>query len=349
MSKFFLFAGELSGDKLGESIMKKLQGHELLGVGGPKMRAQGLKCTIPTESFLVMGFIDILKHLPRLCFLFYKIRKQILKGQIDTVILIDYAEFNLKLASSLRKKGYRGKIIQYVCPSVWAWRKHRIEIMESTLDEVMTLFPFEVECFTKLKATFVGHPLAKLPLIEREPKYLTIFPGSRTKEIQRNLPLQLKVAKRLSQHIAISVSHDKHRTLIEKLAPGVLLFSGSSIIKETESAIATSGTICLELALAKVPTLVTYAITPLDLFIAQKIFKIKLPHYCIVNIIAGKELFPEFFGPHFTEENLMKGFKTLSKEAVETNCDHLRKILSGSENDFSVYSLRQENYVKNLH
>jgi lipid-A-disaccharide synthase len=327
MSKIFLFAGELSGDRLGAELMKTLKENELIGVGGPKMRGEGLQGSISTESFLVMGFTDILKHLPRLIFLFYRVRKAILEAKPDTVILIDYAEFNLKLAASLRKKGYKGKIIQYVCPSVWAWRKHRIETMEKNLDEVLTLFPFETECFTKLKATFIGHPLAEIPEIKREPKYLTIFPGSRTKEIQRNLPLQLKVAKRLSQHVAVSVAHDKHRALIEKLAPGTLLFSGSDIMKETDLALATSGTICLELALAKIPTVVTYAITPVDLFIAQKIFKISLPHYCIVNIVAKKCVFPEFFGPLFTEENLMKGFKTLNEEEIEKDCSHVQALL----------------------
>lgn len=328
MGKVFLFAGELSGDLLGERLLKESFSHEeCVGVGGPKMRAQGLHCLIPTESFLVMGFTDILRYLPKLLFLFYKVRKAILHSQAETVILIDYAEFNLKMAASLRKKGYKGKIIQYVCPSVWAWRKQRIHTMEKNLDEVMTLFPFETECFSKLKATFVGHPLAKTPPFTREPKYLTIFPGSRTKEIQRNLPLQLKVAKRLSQHVAISVAHDKHRPLIEKLAPGTLLFSGSNIIKETAQALATSGTICLELALAKVPTVVTYAISSFDLFLAKKIFKINLPHYCIVNILAKKPLFPEFFGPHFTEENLMKGFKSLNEEEIERECTQIREHL----------------------
>ena len=327
MSKIFLFAGELSGDRLGESLMKECKGDEFIGVGGPKMRSLGLQCILPTESFLVMGFTDLLKHLPRLIVLFYRVRKAILKANPDQVILIDYAEFNLKLAASLRKKGYKGKIVQYVCPSVWAWRKHRIQIMEKNLDEVMLLFPFEAECFTELKTTFVGHPLAKKPSIEREPKYLTIFPGSRTKEIERNLPLQLKVAKRLSQHVAISVAHDKHRALIEKLAPGTLLFSGSDIIKETDLAIATSGTICLELALAKVPTVVTYSISPMDLFIARKIFKINLPYYCIVNIILKKMVFPEFFGPDFTEENLMKGFKTLNQKNVEDDCNLIKFLL----------------------
>ncbi|MDP1879513.1 MAG: lipid-A-disaccharide synthase, partial [Parachlamydiaceae bacterium] len=122
--KFFIFAGEASGDLHGSRLIQAM--HEknpsiiFFGVGGPRIRQEKFSCITKMELFQVMGFTDVFKALPRLVKLFYFIRNQIILEQPDAVILIDYPGFNLRLARSLRKKGYRGKIIQYICPTVWA-------------------------------------------------------------------------------------------------------------------------------------------------------------------------------------------------------------------------------------
>jgi lipid-A-disaccharide synthase len=215
----FLFAGEQSGDILGGNLVKALKQVSpdlaVYGVGGPEMHKAGLSIVHPMERFQVMGFSDVLKSLPRLYADFRKIQKEILQKCPAGVVLIDYPDFNMLLAKSLRKKGYRGKMIHYVCPSIWAWRRKRIYSLAKTLDRLLAILPFEANCFvtTKLPVTYVGHPLVSV--VDRYeyasgcnfPKPLVaIFPGSRRHEIALNLPLQLAAAKQLGPNYTIAVS-----------------------------------------------------------------------------------------------------------------------------------------------
>ena len=338
MADLFIFAGEASGDLHGEKILEALHkqspGLQIAGVGGPKMRGAGMECVMPMENFQVMGFIDVFFALPKLIRQFYTIANAILKLQPKAVLFIDYPGFNLRLARYLRKKGYTGKLCHYICPSVWAWGKGRIPKMAETLDLLLTLFPFEAQHFahTTLSVEHVGHPLVQRlkettyqPLPIPEGKTLVgIFPGSRAKEIARNLPLILKVVKRLkSGHptlfFAISAKFPEAiQALIDKegLSEHFALIPPEKtydLMHAAAFAIAKSGTVTLELALHGVPTVVTYGISPLDLFLAKDILRIRLPHYCIVNIVAGKTIFPELIGPNFSETSLYEAFTTLLK------------------------------------
>jgi len=214
--------------------------------------------------------------------------------------------------------------------------------MAQNLDLLLTIFPFEAACFanTKLPVAYVGHPLVTaIPKQQKSPsKTLALFPGSRTTEVQRNLPIQMRVAKKLKQQnpdldIAISSAHPQ----VQALAKGfpcrfVPPESTYALMREAHLALATSGTVTLELALHETPTLVNFAIRPCDLFLAQKIFRIHLPFYCIVNIIASKEIFPEFFGPNLTEDALYSAAQKLwndaSKRALcQKSCLDMRHLL----------------------
>jgi lipid-A-disaccharide synthase len=332
----FLAAGEMSGDlhgsKLIAELLTKRPNLKIGAVAGPKMRTFPIQTFFPMESLRVMGFIDVFFALPKLIRQFFAIRNQILALNPQAVVCIDYPEFHLRLASSLRKKGYKGKLIHMVCPTVWAWRKGRISQMAETLDLLLTLFPFEKKCFahTKLPVHYIGHPLV-LPIASFTPstryqgqKILGIFPGSRQAEIARNLPIQLVIAKKLQQldpslRIEISNATDP----VEK---------NYDLMKASHLAIATSGTVTLELALHGTPTVVNFAIRPLDRFIAQKIFRIHLPFYCLANIVANQSVFPELFGPHLTEEQLLfwaqkLWFDNAARERCLEGCANVRKSL----------------------
>lgn len=347
----FIFAGEHSGDLYGEKLVQTL--HKInpklriTGVGGPKMRKTGMKCLMPMEKFQVMGFFDIIAALPRIFFLFRKVKRLIKEKKPKAVLFIDYAEFNLKMARSLKKENVAIKMIHFICPSVWAWRKQRIYSMEKTLDLLLTILPFEKECFvgTSLDVKYVGHPLKHkianyqydktwndtLPSFEGK-KLLSIFPGSRLKELKRNFKSQLKVAKEVANEeknfmIAISCGAPKFFPIIQQFLmeqsldndPNVFIIKAQhsyELMKETNLAIATSGTVTLELALHHVPTVVTYAITKIDLFLAQKIFHINLPFYSLVNIIGQRSIYPELYGPNFTENNLYFELKKYLKDPI---------------------------------
>ena len=238
--------------------------------------------------------------------LFFSLREKILHLNPSSFIGIDYPGFNLRMHHSLKKKGFRGKLIHYICPTVWAWGKKRIPKMEDSLDLLLTILPFEPNCFNKLNVQYVGHPLTE-PIANFRPdptfrdrfgfkktdKILALFPGSRKVEIERNLPLmQLSAQTILDPDLRIVLSQD--------LPPE----ENYNLMHNAHLALAKSGTVCLELALHKTPTIIQYAIKPLDLFLATKIFKINLPHYSLPNLILQKEVFPELFGPRLSRDAL---------------------------------------------
>ena len=325
----FISACEPSGDLHGAEILKSLYPYALNvhGVGGPKMRRSGMEIHFKAEEFNVMGFADVLFSLPKLVKLFKKVVKTILHLNPKLVVLIDYPGFHLKLAKTLKKKGFKGQIVQYVCPSVWAWRKNRIYSMSDNLDLLLTLFPFETQYFDQLplKAHFVGHPLSKSISTKaiyqkKDPHLIAIFPGSRKKEIIRNLPKQVKAChalKKLYPHlkVKISIAEPSLVPLIEKLNmhkfDTVGPEMGYSLMQKASFAIATSGTVTLELALHGVATVITYGLSRLDQFIATKIFNIDLPFYCIVNIILNRCIYPELIGSEFTALSLLKELKKM--------------------------------------
>jgi lipid-A-disaccharide synthase len=348
MIDLFLIAGEASGDQLGEGLLQALKPSSLkvMGIGGPKMRAVGMESVFPMENLQVMGFVDVLFALPHLISCFNKTVDAILKAQPKVVLTIDYPGFNLRLAKALRKKGFKGKICHYVCPSVWAWGKKRIGLMAENLDLLLSILPFEKQLFekTKLRVEYIGHPLAEKILPQENPDthLIAFFPGSRTKEIERNFPYFIRLATWLKRDFpdyryAFSVSQEKYRPLLKKMAPGLGLATPAEMKKlKPFLAVAKSGTITLELALQEIPTIVTYAISPLDVFIAKYIFRISLPYYALPNLIAGKTIFPELIGPDLTDERLLKEVKNLMInqdvwDRTKAECKSLRALI-GKEN-----------------
>ncbi|MCH9626942.1 MAG: Lipid-A-disaccharide synthase [Chlamydiales bacterium] len=345
----FLFAGEPSGDVLGGKLVEALRERNpalpISGVGGPLMRSAGMKITHPMERFQVMGFSAVLLALPRLARDFYAIRNQILKERPAGVVLIDYADFNMLLARSLRKKGYQGKLVHYVCPSVWAWRKKRIHSLAKTLDSLLSILPFEKECFqkTSLPVTYVGHPLVAAidaycydqayPLPKEKP-ILALFPGSRRHEIAHNLPLQWKAAQAFPDYTpVISVARPELMDEIGKHVDADAYFVPQEkryeLMRAARLALATSGTIVLEIGLHGVPTVTTYKLSTFNTILGGLIFRIRLPFYTLVNIICGREVFPEFIHQILSPEKIAGALRILdqNREACLQACQELRNRL----------------------
>lgn len=356
----FILVGEASGDAHGaliiDYLLKKRPQTTITAVAGPKMRKYPIDCAFPMEKLQVMGFIDVFLSFPFLLRFFFQVRKRILETNPKQVLFIDYPGLHLRLARSLRKKGYKGKISHYICPSVWAWGKKRIPLMAKHLDQLFSIFPFEKQYFsqTKLSVHYVGNPLVS-PLLKKtiEKKYLTIFPGSRKKELEKNLKLQLVVGKKLllenkDLKIALSLSHEMHRAFVEKSVKEagieITIFSPEDKehwLKKTFVALATSGTITLELALQQIPTVVNYAIRPLDEFIALNVFRIRLPSYCLVNIISEKRVFPEFFGHELTVDGVYRATKEFiesqkNREKCSKECSSMRKSFGNKQAEEEV-------------
>ena len=362
----FIFAGEPSGDLHGSHLvhaMKTKFPHlSIEGIAGPRMRAEGVQGILAMEDFSVMGFTDVIKSLPRLYKQFFQVRKQILFGQPDGVILVDYPGFNLRMAKTLRKGGYQGKIIQYISPSIWAWGPHRINEMAKTLDLLMTIYPFETKYFsnTSLKVNYVGSPVKEqislhkyntqwknILSIPSSNPLVGLFPGSRRGEIERNLPIILDAAEKMKHThpdvaFGISCSNDEIKTLIEKhlktypeLSKSIYLIPKEfnyELMRDSRCAVAKSGTVTLELAMHKCPTIAVYKVTPINRLYAKYVVKPMISHFCIVNILAGKEVFPELIRNGLTATNLFNLLDNLyaddnARQVCITACHELDKAI----------------------
>lgn len=333
-------AGEASGDRHGGLLIDALKqldpSTHFTGVGGGHMIQAGFSPFLTLEPFEVMGLWDVVFALPRLSRLFRQVRQKILNLNPDAVVLIDYPGFNLRLAASLRKKGYKGKIFYYISPTVWAHSPKRVEVLAQYADHLFTLFPFEKQCYahTSLPVTYVGHPLAQEVRthqhktdwrtdvgIPKEAILLGLFPGSRPGEIARNLKNQLQAIERLQQAhpetiVAVSCASPHLAPLLEKhlstrkmvLVPGKYSYE---LMRESRVALAVSGTVNLELALHKTPTVVVYAVGLIASLYAGLVLRLTLPYFSIVNILAGRELFPEFIRKGFHLNKVVQQLKEL--------------------------------------
>ena len=342
-----MIAGESSGDLLGSLILESLfherKDLDIIGIGGPLMRAHGLYPVIPMEELQVMGFVDIAKNLPHLIKIFQKTLNTILLLNPKVVVTIDYPGFNLRLAKALKRRGYKGKLCHVVCPSVWAWGKRRIQALAENYDLLLTLFPFEKPLFqaTSLHVETIGHPLTQIVSYEEtlEDELVALFPGSRQHEIKRNLPFLLRLIPKLDPRLKfiISLSHEKYRPLIQKMAGPIPLALPSEMKKQKPMlAIAKCGTIVLELALRGIPTIVIYAMSSWDIALAKWLFRIHLPYYSLPNIILNRPLFPELIGPQLTDQNLFNITASLLNSAEKRllchrDCETLRKQLHSAE------------------
>lgn len=372
-SELFLIAGEPSGDLHGARLLhflKQLGSFRFHGVGGNKMKGEGLISLLPLENFHIMGFSQIIKGLPKIFSHFRLLRNKILSENPEAVIFIDYPGFNLKMAKSLRKKGYQGKLIHFICPTIWAWRKNRRKTLCETLDLLITIFPFEANLFknSSLNVKYIGHPCledvkerssfaTQLLKIHDRP-IISIFPGSRKSIVLLDLPKQLLGALNLMQEdpaiaICISVALDSLQIEIEKIVSrlnlshllnhSIFLIPSKdtySLMLNSKIAIATCGTVTLELALRKIPTVVVYDVSLLNAFIAKYFFRLKLPYYCIVNILFNQAVYPELMHQEFTSESVYKRALELYKpgklrDFCINKCSQLPTLLSESNDQES--------------
>lgn len=324
----FILCGEQSGDFLASHFLKQLLAlHPSLkieGIFGSHVASLGFQSMIPFERFGQMGFTKVALSFLTILRNFRLIKKRILQSKPKVVLLVDFQSFNLQMAKKLRKNGYGGTIAQLVAPTVWAWKAGRAAQMAKTHDLLGVLFPFESPLFERhgLKTYYIGHPLAQIdhsyPAAQK--KIISLFPGSRPHVIEANLPSQLQAALKHPYPIGISIAnpqtapliraivdkeHASHRVFFYPHEEKKLLFSQSLL------AISTLGTITLELALAKIPTITTYKISSLEYRLGRYLFQIVLPHYCIVNILFKKRIFPELIGPHVTEKNIFNSISSL--------------------------------------
>ena len=310
MGKIYVVAGEISGDLHGAELLESLQKcgvDAFAGWGGPKMaEIAGTKDWV--EKAGVMGIWEVLKQYSWFKKRFEETVAEIEEWQPDVLILIDYPGFNLRLAKVVRERFPQVKILQYVCPQVWAWKRGRIPKMAKWLDQVVCLFPFEVEVLAKggCPGVYHGHPLveelrAKVEDVSRDSGLIGLFPGSRYREVDRLFPVMLEAARMLRQtrpelRFEVPAVSEKLALHMREMASGeegiiITVGSSQSLMQRAECAVMASGTATLEAAWFGLPYCLVYKMAPLTWRVAQAV--VKVDYAGIVNILAGEEIVKE--------------------------------------------------------
>ncbi|TNE34234.1 MAG: lipid-A-disaccharide synthase [Alphaproteobacteria bacterium] len=332
--RIFLIAGEPSGDALGAKMMQGLKltssrSVEFFGVGGPLMEAEGLFSLFPMEELTVMGLFEVLPKLP---LLLRRIRETAEAAQNfapDILITIDAPDFSFRVAKKLTNVAFPK--VHYVAPSVWAWRPGRAQKIAPLYDHLLTLLPFEPPYFEKvgLPATFIGHSVVETGAdkgegakfrqthdIGTEEKLLMLLPGSRRGEVARHLPLFEETVRRLKSEMGdvrlvvpvIGRAAEMVREAMKSWEVEPVIVTGEvakfDAMAAADVALAASGTVGLELALAELPTVIAYRMNALTAWIARRI--VKLDYVNLVNILMKREVVPEFLLENCRPENLAR-------------------------------------------
>ena len=374
--KIGIVVGEVSGDTLGVQLMRSFreQGFdvEFEGIGGPQMIAEGFNSEYPMDILSVMGIVEVLKDIKKLFAVRDGLVEKWEKDPVDIFIGIDAPDFNLRLSKSLKAKNLPIKTVQYVSPSVWAWRQGRVHGIKASIDLVLCLFPFEKNFYQKFQvpAVAVGHPLAsQLPLqnsildakqelgLDLSQKHIALLPGSRRGEIERLGPLVLDAAQILqkkypSYHFIIPAINDARKQLIEVLLqtyPKALTDQihllentnteskiGRQVMNAANIVALASGTATLEALLLHRPMVTFYKLNWLTYVIAK--LMIKIPYYSLPNIIAGKKVIQELIQSDATAENLATEIeKLMNQETAQIQVMQLltmhKQLLSDNSED----------------
>lgn len=380
--KVFFITGEASGDSLGSSLIHEFKRRygdsvECVGVGGDKMAVAGLDVLLPMDQISVIGIWEVIPKIPQLIKINKAIIEEIEKRQPDVVITIDFPDFNFMLSKKLKKRGiFKGKIIHYVAPSVWAWRPGRAKKISGFLDGILCLFPMEPDFFKpfNLPAAFIGHPLVeqdvdqgdsedfrKVNEVAEHNKILGLFFGSRESEF-KNLGETIKSSAKLISEfekdvIVLAPTLPDLEFHIQNILDGIgipaIVSTATaykwSAFKSCDVAIATSGTVALELAYVGIPHVVIYKVNPITAFILKFLIKVKTVH--LANILLGSAVVPELLQGKCTKENItrevLKLFK--SKELRDKQIESfktLREILGA--NDTKTPSEKAVDFIETI-
>ncbi|MDC5479744.1 lipid-A-disaccharide synthase [Acinetobacter baumannii] len=374
--KIGIVVGEVSGDTLGVKLMRSFREQgidaEFEGIGGPQMIAEGFNSYYPMETLSVMGIVEVLKDLKKLFAVRDGLINQWTQHPVDIFIGIDAPDFNLRLSKSIKEKNLPIKTVQYVSPSVWAWRQGRVHGIKQSIDLVLCLFPFEKVFYEQYEvpAAFVGHPLAKqLPLenpiqiakqelgVDENQKHIALLPGSRKGEVERLLPMILGAANILHtrypdiQFLIPAINDARKQQIeqgVEQLAPQLkakihILENtdseskiGRMVMNASDIIALASGTATLEAMLMHRPMVTFYKLHWLTYLIAK--FLVKIPYYSLPNIIAGKKVIEELIQADATPENLAAEIeKLMNVETAQIQVmQHLtmhKQLISGNTED----------------
>ncbi|HUF49237.1 MAG TPA: lipid-A-disaccharide synthase [Longimicrobiales bacterium] len=332
--RIFLSAGEPSGDlhgaQLAEALHRRWPDAELFGLGGDRMASAGVQLLAHVDQLAVMGFAEVIRHLPFFVGLMRRVRHSIAQRRPHLVIPIDYPGFNMRLAAHARSSGL--PVLYYIAPQVWAWHRSRMKQLARNTDRIAVILPFEQQLFRDAGADahFVGHPLldqpetalarpafcAALGLDPAQP-VLALFPGSRAQEVARQLGTFTAAARAVQTRLP-----HVQPVIAQSSAVPAATYAGApyprtadawSLLRHARAALVKSGTSTLQAALAGAPLVVTYRTHPLTYWLARQL--VRVPHVGLVNLVAGERIAPELLQRAATPDRLAAALLPLLDES----------------------------------
>ncbi len=335
-----IIAGEASGDLHGANLVREALKMDpsisFFGIGGVKMRAAGVDTLVDASDMAVVGLVEVIFHFPVIFRAFTTMRKILKSDPPDLLVLIDYPDFNLRMAKIAKKAGVR--VLYYISPQVWAWRVGRVAKIGAVVDRMAVVFPFEVIFYEKegVPVTFVGHPLVDtvqptMPLGEAQRKFgldpsrntIGLFPGSRKQEIRNMFPVILRAAAMLTKSIpdaqfilplASSLEREDVDSYLASAGIDVTVVEtmGYDVMQVCDAAITVSGTVTLELAIIGVPMVIIYKMAPLTYALAKRLVKVE--HIGICNIVAGERVVKELLQHDAEPEKIAAEIERIIKD-----------------------------------
>jgi lipid-A-disaccharide synthase len=346
--KYYIIAGEASGDLHGSNLIKELKkldtAADIRCWGGDLMQAAGARLVKHYRNLAFMGFIEVVSNLRTILRNLSFCKKDILEFTPDAIILIDYPGFNLRIARWAKANGF--KIIYYISPQVWAWKENRVHTIKKCVDKMLVILPFEKGFYQKwnYEVKYVGHPLVEV-VDEWQRQHpntvktniIALLPGSRKQEILKKLPVMLEVSRHFPDHeFIVAMAPGLEKEFYQNMLSGygnVKAVSGKTydLLMQAEAALVTSGTATLETALFGVPEVVCYKGSAVSYEIAKRVIKIK--YISLVNLIMDKPVVKELIQHDLTVNNVKKELQDLltnDKRIAQLKEDYsaLRSLLS---------------------
>lgn len=379
--QIFVSAGEASGEQYGAMLIDAVRAArpdaEFFGLGGTAMEAAGCERIVRAEDIAVMGITEVLRHMPHIYAEYRRLVRSIRARKPDVAVLIDFPDVNFRLAKELKRSGI--PVIYFVSPQLWAWKQYRVRWVRERVSKMLVIFPFEEKYYRDrgVDAEFVGHPLADLPLpsisrpdyanqygLDPSKEWIGLLPGSRTKELQHNLPVMAAAANLLGTRYeyllpaAATLDSERVRKMVAQNSlatrgvdvPIHVVEDARATLLHARASVVASGTATVEAALIGNPFLAVYRLSALSYAVASSL--VNLPHVSMANLIAGKRVVPELIQDKFTPENVVCSLQPLledyaAREQMKQDLSEISAVLRWKmKMDGNSSSIPPENMVK---
>ncbi len=377
--RILISAGEASGEMYGAGLMEALR-HltdsrpelgkvEFFGLGGERMRSAGCETVIDAKDVAVVGIFEVLSHLPSIYRRFNRLVREAERRRPDVAVLIDFPDFNFRLAKELNKRGI--PVIYYISPQLWAWRPHRIELVKKYVRKMLVIFPFEEQWYRErgVEAEFVGHPLVEMapPVIQADDDgrpMIALLPGSRKKEIRFNLPAMLDVAAKLGRRYRYSLPLAStvedtflYPLVLEHWGTGdspaeiTITRDARATLAQARAAVVASGTATVEAAVIGTPFVMVYRVAPTTYALGKKM--VKIPYYAMPNLIAGRQVIPELVQRDFTPDRVIAELNRILPDGLDRKrmlegLQEVRERLHGPANVRGAFQCAAEAIIQAL-